>query len=302
MLLAATYADPWRFEANPEVYLLVAFLIGAYVYSVRVLGPRAVPVGQPVVTRKQIGCFVGAMVLLVVASTWPLHQIAEGYLYSVHMLQHMMLSYFMPPLVLMATPEWFLRILIGTGRMYRVAQILTRPVVAGVIFNTIVIVTHIPGVVNASTSNPYLHYSLHFLVVFAALVMWMPVLGPFPELQMNSMGKPIYLFLQSVIPTVPAAWLTAAEGVVYRSYLTPVRVFGLSPTSDQQWAGAIMKVGGSMFLWIMVIWYFFKRSDPYWAEGARLRRRPATAVEELTYQQVTQAFDASTPPVEEQLR
>jgi putative membrane protein len=302
MLLASTYADPWRFEANPEVYLLVAFLIGAYVYSIRVLGPRAVPVGGQIVSRKQIGSFIGAMTLLVVASTWPVHQIAEQYLYSGHMLQHMMLSYFMPPLVLIATPEWLLRVLIGEGRVYQVARFLTRPVVAGVIFNTIVIITHIPGMVNASGTNPYLHYTLHFLLVFSALVMWMPVLGPFPELQMSSMGKPIYLFLQSVVPTVPAAWLTAAEGVVYKHYLNPVRVFGISPTFDQQWAGAIMKLGGAIFLWIMVIWYFFKRSDPNWEDGARLRRRSATAAEELTYQQVTQAFDRSTPPVEEQLR
>ena len=40
-MLGATFADPWRFQANPEVYVLVAFLIGAYVYSIRVIGPRA---------------------------------------------------------------------------------------------------------------------------------------------------------------------------------------------------------------------------------------------------------------------
>ena len=45
-MFGATFADPWRFQANPEVYLLVAFLIGAYVYSVRVIGPRAVPPGS----------------------------------------------------------------------------------------------------------------------------------------------------------------------------------------------------------------------------------------------------------------
>ena len=53
-MLGVTFADPWRFQANPEVYLLVAFLIGAYVYSVRVIGPRAVAPGQPVVTRTNI--------------------------------------------------------------------------------------------------------------------------------------------------------------------------------------------------------------------------------------------------------
>src|SRR4026209_2854553 len=110
-MFGATFADPWRFEANPEVYLLVAFLIGAYVYSIRVIGPRAVGGGRPVVTRTNVWCFAGAMILLFTASTWPIHQIAEDYLYSAHMLQHMMLSYFMPPLVLLATPTWLMRLL-----------------------------------------------------------------------------------------------------------------------------------------------------------------------------------------------
>ena len=105
MLGRRPFADPWRFQANPEVYLLVTFLIGAYVYASACIGPRAVAEGQPVVTRAHVWCFVGAMALLFAASTWPIHDIGEDYLYSAHMLQHMMLSYFMPPLVLLATPS-----------------------------------------------------------------------------------------------------------------------------------------------------------------------------------------------------
>ena len=63
-MLAAVFANPWRFQPNPEVYLLVAFLVGAYVYMVRVIGPGAVAPGSPVVTRRQITSFVAAMVVL----------------------------------------------------------------------------------------------------------------------------------------------------------------------------------------------------------------------------------------------
>ena len=63
----------------------------------------------------------------------------------------------------------------------------------------------------------------------------------------------IYLFLQSVVPTVPAGWLTFADGVVYKPYgEQPVRVWGMSATADQQLAGAIMKIGGSIFLWTII--------------------------------------------------
>lgn len=273
MLAAVPFADPWRFQANVEVYLLVAFLIGAYVYMVRVIGPSAVTDGRPVVTRKNIICFIGAMMLLFAASTWPIHQIGEGYLYSVHMLQHMMLSYLMPPLVLLATPEWLLRVLVGQGRLYRAVCFAARPVVAGIAFNVIVMVTHIPGVVNASTTNGALHYALHLLVVLSAVLMWMPVVGPFKELHMGYAGKMIYLFLQSVVPTVPAAWLTFAEGAVYSHYGNqPVRVWGISVTNDQQLAGAIMKLAGGMYLWSIVIFMFFRRFARGWKEENTYRR------------------------------
>ncbi len=291
-MLGVTFADPWRFQANPEVYVLVAFLIGAYVYSIRVIGPRAVPAGEQIVSRQNIGCFAGAMALLFAASTWPIHQIGENYLYSVHMLQHMMLSYFMPPLVLLATPTWLMRILVGTGRMYRVVKFMTKPVVAAVVFNLAVMVTHIPPVVNASVQSGPLHYSLHTLLVLTALLMWMPVVGPFHELRISDATKPIYLFLQSVVPTVPAGWLTFAEGVVYKHYDQPVRVWNLTPTDDQQLAGAIMKIGGSIFLWSLVVFYFFKRFATTWKEENTYRRSP------LTFDQVKSEFDSTPAPSE----
>ena len=244
--------NPWRFQANPEVYLLVAFLIGAYIYMVRAIGP---------VTRRHVACFTGAMVLLFVASTWPVHQLAERYLYSAHMVQHMVLSYFMPPLLLLATPEWLLRALIGDGRTYRTVSRLATPVVAGVLFNVVVVVTHIPGAVNASVDSAVVHYGLHVLLVSSALLMWLPVIGPLPELRMGIGATMIYLFLQSVVPTVPAGWLTFAEGTVYERYRQPVRVWGLSVTDDQQLAGAVMKLGGSAFLWTIVIVLFFTRFE-----------------------------------------
>ena len=72
--------DPWRFQAHVEVWLLVAFLVASYVYVVRVLGPRAVGPGESVVTRRQLACFVGGILVLWIGSDWPVHDIAEEYL------------------------------------------------------------------------------------------------------------------------------------------------------------------------------------------------------------------------------
>ena len=310
-LAAPRSPDVWAFHAHPEVWVLVGSLVAAYVYAARVIGPKAVPTGEPVVTRRQAGCFALAIALLWAASDWPVHDVGERYLYSAHMLQHMILSYFMPPLVLLATPTWLLRSMLGDGLLLRAFRRLCHPVVAGVAFNAVVMITHIPPLVNAAVDpgrvGGLLHYGLHFLLVGTALLMWMPVCGPLPEVRIGQGATLIYLFAQSVVPTVPAGWLTFAEGAVYKAYDFPSpRVFGLSVTYDQQIAGVIMKVGGSVFLWTIVTTLFFKRfmksdADDY---GFAARRKAVAAertdLDEsgLTFDQVRDAFDAAPAPEE----
>ncbi len=302
--------DPWRFQLHPEVWALVAFLVGSYAYLVRVIGPSAVRAGERPITRRNIWCFVAAMVMLWTASDWPIHDIGERYLYSGHMLQHMMLSYFLPPLALLATPEWLFRALIGSGRVYRAVRWLCHPVAAALLFNVAVMVSHVPGIVNASvtSSSPVLHYFVHVMVVLTALLMWMPVCGPIPEFHISTGAKMIYLFLQSVVPTVPAAWLTFAEGAVYRPYgEQPVRVWGLTVTEDQQLAGAIMKTGGSIFLWTIIVWMWFKRfSANHRNEHNYRRQQPAVPPDALAdfpagtleFDDVERVFASTAPPEE----
>lgn len=250
--------SPWRFQVHPEVWVLVVALVASYVYAIRILGPRIVQDGN-VVSRKQVFAFVGAITMLWIASDWPIHDISEEYLYSVHMFQHMVLSYFVPPLVLLSIPRWLYDVAIDKSAAGRAVRFATRPVVAGLFFNVVVMVTHIPALVNQSVSNGPLHYTLHVLVVVGSLLMWSPICGPVVERRLSYGGQMIYLFLMSVVPTVPAAWLTFAEGVVYKHYDIPVRVWGLSVTTDQQLAGAIMKTGGSIFLWSIIVFLFFRR-------------------------------------------
>ncbi|HRE01319.1 MAG TPA: cytochrome c oxidase assembly protein, partial [Ilumatobacteraceae bacterium] len=135
-MIAVDYdANPWAFQAHPEVWLVVVFLVGAWLYAVRVIGPRVVAPGEPVVTTRQRWYFIATIAMFWVASDWPIHDIGEGYLYSLHMLQHMMLTYFLPPLAILSLPEWLLRIIVGDGRAYKVLRFFSKPVVAGVLFN-----------------------------------------------------------------------------------------------------------------------------------------------------------------------
>ena len=257
-MFALVNPDPWRFQLHIEVWVLVIAVVASYVYAIRVIGPRVVTHGN-VISRKQLWAFIVGALLLWIASDWPIHDISEEYLYSVHMFQHMLYSYFMPPLMLIATPLWLYDLIFAGPRARKVVNFLTKPVVAGLLFNCVIMVTHIPQMVNRSVSNGPLHYSLHVLVVTSALLMWFPICGPDRSRHLGYGGKMIYLFLMSVVPTVPAAWLTFADGAVYKHYDIAVRVWGLSVTTDQQLAGAIMKTGGSIYLWTIVVVIFFRR-------------------------------------------
>ena len=291
-------ANPWRFQPHPEVWLLVVAVLFSYIYAVRVLGPAVVKNG-PAITTKQRNAFIAGVLLLWLASDWPVHDIAEEYLYSMHMFQHMVLSYFMPPLILLAIPKWMFDAVLGAGLVRKTINWLAKPVIAGVLFNAIVMITHIPQIVNRSVSNAPLHYSMHVLLIVTALLVWVPICGPDRKLHLQSGGKMIYLFLMSVVPTVPAAWLTFAEGAVYKHYDTAVRVWGLSVTTDQQIAGAIMKTGGAIFLWSIVVFLFFKRFSAGFSAEQSYRKNSETSTEDvLTFKDVTDAF-GRVPPAQE---
>jgi putative membrane protein len=290
--------NPWAFEAHPEVWVLIAGIVGLGVYAVRSIGPLVVAEGTPVVTKTQKRYFFAGVLLLWVAADYPMHDIAEDYLYSVHMFQHLLIAFIVPPLLLSAMPEWLARLLVLDGGLTsKVLRVLTRPVVAGVIFNVFQVLTHWTAVVDASVENGAFHYLLHLGVFFSALLMWFPVLGPLKEVQMSEPGKLVYLFLMSIVPTVPAGWLTFAEGIVYKAYDNDANLWGLTPTNDQQLAGAIMKVVGGFYLWGMIAIRFFRYTAGL--RKADLDSRKGRT--RLTYSDVAQAFDeAGDPPREPQ--
>jgi putative membrane protein len=195
-------------------------------------------------------------------------------------------------------PTWLARLVVGSGLGYRLLKRATRVIPATLVFNAVVVVSHWPTVVNGVVTNGELHYAMHALVLVTALVMWMPVCGPLHELRYSLGVQMPYLFLQSIIPTVPAGWLTFAEGVVYKSYDHSYRLWGVSVQNDQQLAGMIMKVVGSTFLWTLIAVLFFRfvaqseHNDR--ARGVPLdRRAPPEAV--LTWADVEKEL-ATAPP------
>lgn len=304
MILAAD-SDIWRYQPHPEVWMIIIAVIGFGYWISHVIGPKVVPAGEPIVTRRQQACFVAAVVLLWLTSDWPMHDISEEYLYAVHMIQHMLITLVIPPLFLMATPEWLARLIVspdGTSGVW--VRRLTRPVVAAVLFNALIAVTHLTSVVNFSVENGIFHYFVHLCVFVAALILWMPVVSPLPELRASLPGQMMYLFLNSVLPTVPGGFLTVADHPLYRVYDHDVRLWGINAVDDQQAAGLIMKLGGGFYIWTLIAILFFKwvsqnQSTLRPTEPARSVDEVAEGDDALTFEEVQSAFERAGQPISE---
>jgi putative membrane protein len=288
--------DFFRWVPHPEVWLLVASVIALYVWAGRVIGPKVVPKGMPVYTRRQIGCFVAGTLLLEAAADWPVHDIGENYLYLVHMSQHLVLTLVMPPLMLLATPQWLARLVVGEGRADRIIHKVARPIPAGIAFNALALASHAQIVVNTASTNGLFHFGMHTALVSTAFMFWIPICGPYPELRISMPAQMVYLFSASIVPTVPGAWLIFANGAVYKAYDIPQRLWGISVTSDQQVAGLIMKLVGGTYLWVLITYIFFTWAGRH--EEASRRGVEYTEREVLTWDKVQEEFAASQAPAD----
>ena len=292
MLSALTAAvsgvSPWKWHAHLDVWALMLTIGGVYLFAVRNIGPRLVKPGQPVVTRRQVVHFSLGLVALWAHADWPIHDIAEQYLFSAHMFQHIGFTLVAAPLLLLGTPEWMMNWLLGRGTRRAIFSRLARPLAAGLFFNAVVVFTHWPVIVNASVTSEWSHFALHSLAVSSALLMWFPIINRIRDLPtMSPPGRMLYLFLQSVIPTVPAAFLTFGDGVIYRFYADVPRITSMSAVEDQQFAGALMKIYAGLLLWGVIVVMFFR----WYAEDSRDK-----TADVLTWDDVERELARTAPP------
>ena len=203
--------------------------------------------------------FLGGVAVLLLGAEWPIHDLAEGYLYSMHMVQHMLFTFVAAPLLLTGMPAWMWRAVLRPAPVRAVWALLTRPLVALLVANGVLLFTHWPEVVSLSVRSELAHFSLHTLLLGSAIVMWWPVLSPLPELPpLSRPGQLIYLFFQSLAPTIPASFLTFGTEPLYPIYATFPRIWGIDPLTDQLVAGLVMKLVGGLILWVVITAIFFR--------------------------------------------
>jgi putative membrane protein len=245
------------FHVHPDVWLLLGGIWAAYLVTAR--RREWASAKERAEQGRRTALFSSGMAVLFVASTWPMHDLAERALYSIHMVQHLLYTLVAAPLLIAGIPAWMWRDLLRPRPVAAVFGFLTRPVVALVLFNGLLLFTHWPEVVAASVGSEWIHFGLHVLLLGSAIVMWWPVMSPLPERPaLAPPAQMLYLFMQSLAPTIPASFLTFGHTLLYPAYATFPRVWGLSALEDQLVAGLVMKIVGGLILWGFIAVIFFR--------------------------------------------
>lgn len=273
--------DPWSWSPRsyPGIWLVMGVLLASYLWAWRkaptgsLIGSKAAGVSPAGGARRKRWAFFGGWLLLWAATDWPLGTLGAGYLASAHMVQYVIYTMAAAPLLMVGTPEWMLRRALSKLRAYRLVRSLAHPLVAGGIFNVVLLVTHAPLTVDAYRANQFGSFVLDATWLASALLLWLPVCGPLEELKPSLPVRGVYLFLAAgVVPMIPGGFLTFASTPLYAVYELAPPVAGIDALTDQQLAGALMKVGNIPLLWPVLAALFIR-----WAQQDRAASDTAVA-------------------------
>jgi putative copper resistance protein D len=247
----------WTFEPLPTLAIAVA--TGWWVWAVRRVD--AAHPANPVPTRRSVAFGLG-MVTLAVA----LLSSVDAYdtsLFSVHMVQHVLLMLIAAPLIALSAPitlllrvsspatrkRWILPVLHS-----RVMRVLAFPVVAWLIFAAVMWGSHFTALFDAALEDPVVHVLEHGLFLGAAFLFWWPAvaLDPAPW-RMSHPVRALYLFLQMPQNTFLAVVILGASAPLYPHYASLTAAWLPDPLADQQLAAGLMWVIGDLVFLVAIM-------------------------------------------------
>jgi putative membrane protein len=245
-----------EFTVHPSTVIGLIGLGALYHWRARHRPPDA-RAGTP--TPAQRATFFTALALVFLTLNGWLHDLSDGYLFSAHMVQHLVLTLVAPPMLLLGTPGWMLRPALGWRGVGAAARWLTAPVHCFVIFNLVLAVWHLPPVYELAMEHHPVHIVQHLCFMAAAVLMWWPVLSPLPELPRLSYPlQMLYLFLLSIPMSIVAIWIGYADHVLYPFYASAPRMWGITPMQDQLIGALVMWIPGGLFFFTIISVVFFK--------------------------------------------
>jgi cytochrome c oxidase assembly factor CtaG len=266
----------WNWQ--PSIVGGTILIIVLYLYAVGPLRQRF-HLGDEVSPGRAIAFLLGVN-LMFLSLFSALDELGDRYLFSAHMLQHLILTMIGPPLVLLGIPGWLIAPLLGHRAVLRLSRVLTHPFVAFTLFNADLWLWHAPPLYDATLFNQNLHILEHLSFIFFGLLYWWPMFSPVKEglPRLSIGGQVLYLFFGSMPMVLLGAGLTFAPPL-YAPYLYAPRVWGLSPAVDQQLGGLLMWVPVSLYMIVIMSILFIRwmqqqeretHEAELWREGIKI--------------------------------
>ncbi len=232
--------------------------------------------------------FAAGLLTIVLALDSPIDSYADQ-LFWVHMIQHILLLTVAPPLILLGRPwprMWRalpMRVRVQTGRrMARASwtaplRYLARPLPAWILFNATIILWHIPGAYNLTLTDQTVHNCEHATFFFTGLLFWAHVVNPGPlRPRIGWVVRVTYVVGAMIVGWVLAIVLVVVQQPLYGHYAALVyRPGGISALTDQQLAGGMMWVPGSISYTIAAFLAFWRWLEPERGKPGRTVTAPA---------------------------
>lgn len=247
------------------------------------IGCAALLAGYVVAHRSDLsraGFFVAGVAVMFVALASPLDKLADSYLFSAHMLQHMLFVLVVPPLLVLGLTERFARAAVGVRILGAIERGLRRPVVAWLVAMVALWAWHAPALYNAALASEDIHIAEHLCFMVTAAIFWWPILSPLAGSRMPAPEALLYLVAGMLATGLLGILLTFARPGLYPTYLDPHDSlgilpllrdsWGITPATDQELGGLLMWVpGGLVFLaaslFVLARWY--RGSEAEFAPG-----------------------------------
>lgn len=193
-----------------------------------------------------------------VALESPIDTIADHYLDSIHMLQHVLLGFVAPPLMLLG---------LSRGMVARVVRVpgvraITEPIPAQLIAGAVMIGWHIPVLYDATLYSEPLHVTEHITFIVSGLLLYWPMLeatSAYSRWRMSPAAKLIYMLAATLPQDGVALALIFSRVPFYEYYVhAPRLVASLTPVVDQTVAGAVLMIFGKVTIAIAALAVFFR--------------------------------------------
>ncbi len=222
--------------------LAVPALVAVYLRATRREGCGA--------TTRQRLLFLGGAVLLLAAVTWPLGDLASHWLLLALVLQRLLLTLAVPPLLVLGTPRQIIARLTRPPAVDAVLRVVVRPLPAVAIVTVVAVSTLTTGAVSLAAQSDAARVALQLVVLASGFVLWAPVLTELPGMQrLSPLGRGGYLIVQSIVPSFLSIVWIFARHPLYPTFTHHGTVARLSPLLDQELAGFLAKLSTIAVLW-----------------------------------------------------